>query len=130
MVLGRTNDLFELRSVVAVNETEIRQGENNTNIITGCVGLLMTHRNFNTNQLEPKYYLYDPFGASLPVRHPEGDGWMTNKPISMIDPVFTPPAELTGGVTNPSFFDRASKNGTIFIYAKKNGYNPQQVITL
>jgi hypothetical protein len=130
MVLGRTNDLFELRSVVAVNETEIRQGENNTNIITGCVGLIMTHRNFNTNQLEPKYYLYDPFGASLPVRHPEGDGWMTNKPISMIDPVFTPPAELTGGVTNPSFFDRASKNGTIFIYAKKNGYNPQQVITL
>lgn len=132
MTLGRSNEIYQLRSVVAVNETEIRQGERFTNIITGSTGLIMSHRNFDLNQFEPQYYLYDPFGASLPVRHPDPEqrGWITNKPISRIEPIFTPPLETTGGVVNPSFFDRASKTGTIFIYAKPSGYNPREVITL
>lgn len=132
MTLGRSNEIYQLRSVVAVNETEISQGAAATNIITGSTALIMSHRNFDQNQYEPQYYLYDPFGASLPVKHPDPNqsGWMMNKPISKIEPFFTPPADSTGGVVNPSFFDRASKTGTIFIYAKPSGYNPREIISL
>ena len=35
----------------------------------------MTHRNFEQTIFEPRYYLYDPFGASFPVRHPN-QGWI------------------------------------------------------
>ena len=50
------------------------------------------------------------------------DGYFTNKPISMIPAYFAPPS--SDGIENPSFFDRASRNGTIFIYAKPSGYDP------
>lgn len=130
MTLGRSDETYQLRSVVAVSETEIRQGERTTKIITGSTGLIMNHRDFDRSVYEPRYYLYDPFGASLPVRHPEGEGYFTNKPISMIEPVFTPSPALTGGIENPSFSDRASRTGTIYIYAKPTGYNPQETITL
>ncbi|AGF85340.1 P4B major core protein [Moumouvirus goulette] len=124
--LGRGEETYLLRSVVAVNETEINQGNTTTNIITGQVGLIMTHRNFEKSVFEPGYYLYDPFAASLPVRSPDSDGYFTNKPISRIEPVFTPPPETTGGIINPSFFDRASRTGTIYFYAKPEGYNPNE----
>lgn len=136
LTLGRTEETFLLRSVVAVMETEIKQGEKTTNIITGCTGLIMTHRNFERTIFEPNYYLYDPFGASLPVRHPnpsgsvEQEGYFTNKPISRLEPLFTPLAESLGGIINPSFFDRASKTGTIYIYAKSTGYNPTEIISI
>ncbi len=90
----------------------------------------MSHRNFERNAFEPKYYLYDPFGASLPVRHPTESGYMTNKPISIIEPYFSVPAEMTGGIPNPSFIDRASKTGTIYFYAKNTGYNPFETISV
>jgi hypothetical protein len=135
--LTNSEETYQLRSVVAVTQTEIRQGEKTTNIITGSTGLIMSPRNFTRGIFEPKYYLYDPFGASLPVRHPEAgsgdenyEGYFTNKPISFIEPVFTPDVSMTGGVHNPSFFDRASHNGTIYIYAKDSGYNPSQIIMI
>nr|WBF70783.1 hypothetical protein [Megavirus caiporensis] len=127
--LGRGEETYHLRSIVAVNETEINQGDRTTNIITGSTGLIMTHRNFEKSIYEPNYYLYDPFAASLPVRHPDGDGYFNNKPISMIEPVFTPPPETTNGIVNPSFFDRASRTGTIYFYAKPQGYNPNESIS-
>lgn len=128
--LGRSEETYHLRSVVAVTETEIRQGEKTTNLITGCTGLIMTHRNFDRTIFEPRYYIYDPFSSSLPIKHPDMEGFMNNKPISFIEPIFTPPPETTGGIVNPSFFDRASRTGTIFIYAKPSGYSPQEVISL
>ncbi len=126
--LRNAEETFHLRSVVAVNETQIRQGEKVTNIITGTTGLIMTHRNLEKNIYQPGYYLYDPFGASLPVRHPEQDGFFNNKPISNLEPIFTPNPEATGGVVNPSFFDRASATGTIYIYAKPTGYQNNDLI--
>jgi len=77
----------------------------------------------------------------LPVKHPlygqksldptccdkePYDGFISNKPISFINAYISSP--LDGIESNPSFFDRASKNGTVFIYAKTNGYNSNQLI--
>jgi len=128
--LGKPEETYQLRSIVAITETEIRQGERIQKLITGSNGLIMTHRNFDRSIFEPRYYLYDPFGASLPVRHPELDGYFTNKPISSLEPFFTPPIETTGNVWNKSFFDRAQTTGTIYIYAKPSGYNPSEIISL
>ncbi|XWV26297.1 putative core protein [Tupanvirus soda lake] len=134
ITLGRSEETYQLRSVVAVTQTEIRQGERTTNIITGSTGLIMSHRDFDRSIYEPKYYLYDPFGASLPVRHPEAgsgdptkEGYITNKPVSFIEPVFT---SEVNGVLNQSFFDRAQTTGTIYIYAKPSGYNPTEIIAI
>jgi len=131
----RTEDeIFNLRSVVAVTETEIRQGEKVTNIITGSTGLIVKSAGQFRNIIEPDYLLYDPLGASLPVAHPlsstdkeEFQGYITNKPISHINPYFT--TEI-GGVQQQSFHDRAKYAGTIFIYAKPSGYNTNQLITI
>lgn len=133
--LGRSGEMYQLRSVVASTETEIRQGERATKIITGSTGLIMRHRDFTRGVYQSDYLLYDPFGASLPVKHPrmaeggEFDGYFMNKPISMIEPVFTPENQLLGA-NNPSFIERASRNGTIFIYAKPTGYNPREIIAI
>lgn len=133
LTLDRSGEVYQLRSVVAVTETEITQGEKTTNLITGCTGLLMSHRNISGLMFDSKYYLYDPFGASLPVRSPEEDGYFMNKPISYIPvssiaPTFSPPQP--GGTVNASFTDMASYAGTIFIYSKPSGYNPSEIITI
>lgn len=127
--IGRSEETYHLRSVVAVSETEIKQGDKMTNLITGSVGLIMSHRDFNQGIYEAKYYLYDPFGASLPVKSPNEDGYFTNKPISMIEPIMSLP-QTPDSQPNPSFFDRASKNGTIYIYAKPTGYKPNEIISV
>jgi hypothetical protein len=137
LVVRAPEEVYELRSVVAVTETEIRQGDKTTNIITGCTGLIMKHRDIFNGVYEPDHMLYDPFGASIPVRHPlsgagdqpcnDFDGFVTNKPISHLNAVFTVDVN---GIQNPSFLDRASKNGTIYIYAKKGGYNSSEIISL
>lgn len=128
--IGRPDEIYYLRSVVAVTETQITQGEKFTNIITGCTGLIMSHRNFSNIMFEPKYYLYDPVGASIPVANPDstGEGYILNKPISYIEPYFL--TEEIPGVTTTSFFARAATHGTVFIYAKNTGYNPNEIITL
>lgn len=129
ITLGRMEETYNLRSVVAVSQTEISQGERSTNIITGSTGLITSPRDFDSGVYEPKYYLYDPVGAAIPVRHPESEepGYFTNKPISFIEPIFTPPKETTGGVLNLSFYDRAATSGTIYIYAKPSGYQTDNV---
>lgn len=129
ITLARPEETYHLRSVLAVTETSIKQGEKTSNIITGSTGLIMKHRSFVGQIFEPEYYLYDPFGASLPVKHPNEDGYFTNKPISRLSPFFSEP-ETPGQVPNLSWFDRASHSGTIYIYAKPSGYNPQQSILL
>lgn len=133
--LRSAEETYHLRSVVAVTETEIKQGDKTTNIITGSTGLIMKHRDLGNSLFEPRYYIYDPFGASLPRKHPESgseyDGYFANKPISFIEPIFTPPPEATGGIINLSFADRAQRNGTIFIYAKPGGFsNTREIISL
>lgn len=132
ITLGRAEETYNLRSIVAVTETEIRQGEKSSDIITGCIGLLMKHRDFDTLSYDDQYYIYDPVGASIPVFNPnkEQPGYFTNKPISYVEGHFGQPKDTLGGVINPSFFTRAAKTGTIFIYAKPGGYDTKEIITL
>ena len=130
ITLHRVEESYYLRSVVAVTETEIVQGQKTAKIITGCTGLIMSHRHPGHGVFEPKYYLYDPFGASLPIRHPQDDGYITNKPISYIQPLYSPEIDEGTGYKNPSWIQRASQNGTIYIYAKDTGYSPYENIVL
>lgn len=127
ITLQNSEETYHLRSVVAVTETEIRQGDRSTNIITGSTGLLVSIRNFENMAFDQTYYLYDPFGASIPVRHTDGTntGYIVNKPISAIDGWFS---SLDG--ESKSFYQRAVNNGTIYIYAKSSGYNPTEIISL
>lgn len=126
--IGKSGENYDLRSVVAVTETEIAQGEKSAKIITGCTGLIMSHRNPGTGDFTSKYYLYDPFAASLPIQHPSGSGYLLNKPISLLPPYF--PEIEESGYTNASWFQRAETNGTIYIYAKDSGYSPYENISL
>jgi len=126
----RPNDEpYLLRSVVTVTESEIKQGEKSQKVITGCNGLIMTHRNISNNIYDPGYYLYDPFGASLPIYDQDREGYFTNKPITQIEPVmsFENP---TVGYPDPSFADRAARTGTVFIYAKASGYDRNEIVSL
>lgn len=127
--LHKTDEIYHLRSVVAVNQFSINNGDEITNIATNSVGLIMKHRNFAEKVYDSSYYLYDPIAASQPVEHPTKDGWTTNKPITLLDPYFSQVNEKTG-ITTYSWFDIASTTGTIYIYAKPSGYNPYQQITI
>lgn len=137
-IRGSTDEQFQLRSVVAVTETSIVQGGNETHLITGSTGLIASPRNPTKGIFEPSYYLYDPLGASIPVRHPQygekpdndkcGDeysnyGFITNKPISFINGYVS---SIHGG--GLSFYERASTNGTIFFYAKRGGYTTNEIV--
>lgn len=131
LTLPGSNELYQLRSVVAVSETSIQQRETYTSIITGCTGLIISHTDPALGIYNTQHYIYDPVGASIPVRHPEyqsgESGFIVNKPISLIDPVYT---SVNNGIENKSFFERASTAGTIFIYAKPTGYNPSEIISI
>lgn len=121
ITLNSVDETFLLRSVVAVTETEIVRGEKVIRVITGCTGLIVKHQNIPAGIYESTYYLYDPYGASIPIKS-DNSGWFTNKPISMIEPYYAQPVS-DDGIVNLSFADRVSKFGTIFIYAKPSGYS-------
>jgi hypothetical protein len=91
----------------------------------------MSHRSFGQMATDSKYFMYDPYGASLPIaNNTAGDeGYYTDKPISYIEPYFSLPTGEEDHVV-PSFFERASHSGTVFIYAKNGGYDPNETITL
>lgn len=119
ITLNGSDETFFLRSVNAVTETSLVHDTQNTKIITGSVGLIISKSN---NELinQGQYYLYDPFGASIPVANPDRPGeYFNNNPISLIEPYFSGIGEAQGN----SFYERASRSGTIFIYAKNEGYS-------
>lgn len=129
--VARSDEAFQLRSVVTVTETNITQGERVNKIITGQNGLIVKTMDPTRNVFANKYYLYDPFGASMPVEHPEKtDRYFTNKPISEIDGMFPSMGFESNDNENITFSDRASRQGTIFIYAKPDGFNPNDMISL
>jgi hypothetical protein len=131
LTLPNTTDNYALRSVVAITSTQVPNNINPTgtsNLITGAVTLIMSHRNFEQGVFAPQYYIYDPYGASIPVQHPNDvKGYMNNKPISIIQSVITKTDPNTKRVT-PSFFDMASRQGTLFIYAKPFSFDNTETI--
>jgi len=114
IVLANGGDPYDLRSVVAVTETNVKPCSAATGVgnslITGCVALIKTlpsHPVSSTGAL-----CYDPFGASIPI--PAGNGYTLDKPFTSIH-MYIPPH--TPG-SSQTFTEIASKRGTIFIYAR------------
>jgi len=131
--LKSSDELFHLRSVVVATETEIVQtGKPTINIITGSCGLIAQNTSSTPDSalalFNPKYWLYDPLGASLPVAHPDHPpgAYFTNKPISQIDGHY-PSGDFRAEDT---FFKRACHAGTIFIYAKTTGFSRDDNLVL
>jgi len=127
------SDPYLLRSVVTVVETNISfdKSKKDTYIITGCTGLIMQHGNQTTT--ENHYWLYDPFGASIPQ--------LIDANVDNIRPTFYPPVlqldmstfdnDVVPGIpTSEGFLQRASTKGTLFFYAKSSGYTRNEIISL
>jgi len=128
-------DTFDLRSVVAVTDSIITQADKSTNIITGCTGLIQKNRDTDGGIYDEIHYLYDPLGASIPIKHPQPERadtpYFTNKPVSWLPANFPiQPSEENNWQETLSFADRCSQNGTIFIYAKPGGYNRNDIISI
>lgn len=131
--LAGSDDLYLLRSAVCVTETQIIQGKKVSHLITGSTGLIMVHSNTVTT-FEPRYYIYDPYGASIPVANPiedkntDGKTYFNNKPISFgsDENVY----DESGNLLSYGFFERIGKSGTIMIYCKPGGYSPYEVINI
>lgn len=124
ILLGADTDPYLLRSVVTVETTKI--DSTNKEIITGCSAIIACHDESMNIFGESKYYLYDPVGASIPVQHSPnpsgGDHYTTNKPVSII------PGHIDQNESE-SFYTRASKRGTIFVYAR-GGYSTGEQLML
>jgi len=128
-------DAFDLRSVVAVTDSIIKQADRMTNIITGCTGLIQKHSDIDKGIYDETHYLYDPLGASIPMKHPQPERtdtpYFTNKPVSWLPAIFPIQATEENNYQEVvSFTDRCSQNGTIFIYAKPSGYNRNDIISI
>lgn len=120
------DEVFELRSVVIVNETEVKDSNGNSvNISVGTCGMLVQPRNINLGTYDPKYWLYDPYGASIPVNHSEG-GYFNNKPITQLDENLF--VETDG--KNKSFYGLARTSGTLFFYSKVKKNNLSRTLDL
>lgn len=123
MLLGGDNEPYHLRSVVTVETTKI--DSSNKEIITGCSAIIAQQTEEHDVFGDGKYLLYDPVGASFPVEHLDAagirDGFTTNKPVSYI------PGHISND-SSESFYDRASKRGTIFVYARRGFSLNEQLV--
>lgn len=124
--IGPSNDIFTLKSVVAVTDTNISTGGLTKSIITGSIGLLIDN-DLDGVASGTRYLRYDPFGASQPVLVPPSatsttSGYVLNDPISAM------PSHFSADKT-PSWFDTAQKNGTIYIYVPHKPYTPKMKMT-
>jgi len=115
--LATESDVYELRSVVAVQETSIKpcpKTADSSPIIIGSIGLVKV---LPTNNSYTKTIIrYDPFGASIPVEYRDGERgqYVMNPPVTLMDEFFASP----DSDNSESFEHVASTRGTIYIYAK------------
>jgi hypothetical protein len=103
------NDSFNLRSVVI-----IERSKTNSNLIVGCSTLIVVDGTPYGDA--DGYIIYDPQGAAIAYNNPQNQP-SRSSPISKIRN--TP--SYSNDVNNeyPSFYDLASKCGTIFMYVKQ-----------
>jgi len=92
------NDQYQLRSVVIVD------ADPKNKLIIGSSAAVITD--------QKEHLLYDPQGAG--EMFPSGSGYTTNAPITVI-PGQTP---FNVGQGTESFYQRASRRGTVFMYQK------------
>jgi hypothetical protein len=126
ITLGREEETFQLRSVVTVEEIMVGTSPQGS-IITGSTALIAKNRNPLLGENDEAYFLYDPFGASIPFQESNTIGqsiterrYAINKPISIINQYTVGPIDAQ---MSESFYDRARTRGTIFIYAKPRTNN-------
>jgi hypothetical protein len=102
---------YRLRSVVCVEINKDVATNNGPKLVTGCSTLLVKYDEPVGN---PRYYWYNPRDAA--IGHQDGEGaWTKNAPITVLD--------NTGVFANEgqeTFYEKAAKNGTIFVYEQEN----------
>jgi hypothetical protein len=117
-------EIYDLRSVVAVTDTEIEQSGKHSRIITGNVALIVGASDPSRGIYTDTYYRYDPIGASIPYK--AGTGHITNKPVHSIP--FMNFGETPNEPIGMGFMNICRSRGTIFIYAKSTGYSRESPI--
>lgn len=102
-------DIFELRSVVLVEKTQVQ----NVSMAVGSSAMITVPMDPSQGRLEESCILYDPQGAAVMIE--DGAGYVRNKPITVI-----PCEQSFMGNANgiESFDQRACTRGTIFMYKK------------
>lgn len=98
------NQRHTLRSVVMLKTNPLMP-----ELIVGTAALLVNHDDHS--QLGSEYMMYDPQGAAIKVFEDGSDRLLTQSPITKLD------YENTTKPEN-SFTDKASKQGTIYIYSE------------
>lgn len=122
LTLHNGDHTYELKSVVVVEINDSIAGQTGQGqfLITGCSALV---RRDPTDQHEPdKIYWYNPRGAAVghvPAGGQHGDTHY-ERPVSYIGE--------GPGSTSESFYEKASRRGTIFIYKQQGDSTLQQLI--
>lgn len=106
------NDQYILRSVVIIERSQSKK-----NLIVGSTAGIVVPRNLDLGRFDETYLLYDPQGSSEMFLTSDNE-YHRNPPITTI-PGQTP---FNAGSTAESFYERASKRGTIFMYQKDTAY--------
>jgi hypothetical protein len=108
---------YRLRSVVCVEINKDVAANNGPKLVTGCSALLVKYGESVATQ---RYYWYNPRNAAVGYQDAAG-AWNKNAPITVLDNtgVFADEGQET-------FYEKASKRGTIFVYEQENdaGINP------
>ena len=122
ITLPVSGESYDIASVVTVNSTTIsgHDGKQREALI-GSSAMLVSNRDPNNGMVGKKYLLYDPANAAIPIYNPNKNGYFTNNPITTLEPYFS--RTMPDGSIDRSFFDRARTHGTIYIYAKSQGYD-------
>lgn len=126
------NEVYQLRSVVAVTDTSIKNADGGVQYyVTGCIALLASKSDFTGGRYGTEHYRYDPMGAAIPVYYTNpanptsGDdmtGFRYNKPISRIDSASVVEIDENTNTNEMGFYDLAQRYGTIYVFAKDSGY--------
>ncbi|CAH6421583.1 Major core protein 4b [uncultured virus] len=101
------NDSYQLRSVVLIESSPNRR-----NLIIGSSAAIVIPMSIQQGRFEETFLLYDPQGAGEMFK--VGNAFTRNPPITYI-PGNTP---FNNDGSPESFYSRASKKGTIFMYQK------------
>lgn len=114
-VMTIMNDTFELKSVVAVEKTQVNQ----KSLIIGSTAMFAIRRNVEAGNFQESYFVYDPQGAGQQIWDDAKNQYGRNQPITTIAGE-TP----FNGQDDKSFNAIARCRGTIFMYQKVSSLVP------
>lgn len=104
---------YVLRSVVMVECSKTQR-----NLIVGSTAAIVIPRNITNGIYDESFLLYDPQGAGEMFKFKGSSAYEYNAPITAIPG----DAPLYSNNQVESFYERASKRGTIFVYQKSSSY--------